>query len=938
MVLPAAAAAAAAAGLSAQEIALLVAGGAIAAKSAMGGGQKPQSNLSSLTDLLDSQTKVTGGQQRQATPAELMMTSPMKLIEGVMKSVIGPGGRVIAEDPRVSGERAKDELGEIVKGGFKPDLQPEQKSMDDFLEGISIHQPDPRAGVEEFPATAPQIPTHTEFPTEAPRIPPFMTREGTEEDPYPLRNDFDQPVDKFNYYLPEQKYETVSQSHFLTAPQGYKSKNLIRGFLNEDQKVFGTRTIDPRETGYEDYTADEMKSLSFDKEWKFAKKMFRAHPELEHFIPSIMSNQEVGLSEHLDINNFTKDRILSREEVIGKETLKLEKEKPFSASITKKPDAITRPESGFYTKTEKAIEQAPMKKMTAEQARAMVSKFGKQDDINQDFLNAWLQSNPKVTKDQLLDFVSKNKTKVQTKVRSDAKTIEKPQENILEQIALGDAPEQTGTVTVPETKYSQYQLPGGTDYEETTFQLDTRANDVLIDDYTTARNALEKYRHDIRVKYSDELMNSFTPTSIEVKLNTVMTLEEREEMDRLYEDTTIASDAVAGETFTSHAYDDPNNFGWMRTNTRTLDRDIKDIFQGDLEGESVLFVEELQKINSQVDNISKGRLEELPQIARNGFTEFGVKQMIEKAVQKGDDIVAWTTGEQQADRYDLSKHAKTIEYVGDSAIWVESQDGRWDLVQSGVSPEDLPKFVGKDIAERIMKQKQEMFPERADRPLRRVSGLDLKVGGEDLKQYYNRNLPSTAQKYIKKLDPDAKVEEFDLGDIPDKIKVHPRLVQGDLRFFLQNERTLEFIGGDSPEVYNTAEQAREAAKEISTARTYNVVLNKEVEADKIAERKRLMRGVTSSRVHNEILDELNEEYNPYEVYDNLGNLIDVFPTESQAKQDIKIRDDSGKKTGKQPGFRITPAMREKVLREGQPLSFNIPDGQLPSQRAGGAIA
>ena len=45
----------------------------------------------------------------------------------------------------------------------------------------------------------------------------------------------------------------------------------------------------------------------------------------------------------------------------------------------------------------------------------------------------------------------------------------------------------------------------------------------------------------------------------------------------------------------------------------------------------------------------------------NAWTKLGLKVALKEAVKEGADKIAWTTGEQQNGRYDLSKQVDTID-------------------------------------------------------------------------------------------------------------------------------------------------------------------------------------------------------------------------------------------------------------------------------------
>ena len=105
-----------------------------------------------------------------------------------------------------------------------------------------------------------------------------------------------------------------------------------------------------------------------------------------------------------------------------------------------------------------------------------------------------------------------------------------------------------------------------------------------------------------------------------------------------------------------------------------------------------------------------------------------LKRLIAYAVDTGHDRISWTTGEQQADRYDLSKQIKSItahrsdEPAGTFySLEAIGTNGR-PLEELGqmYRAEQLEEVLGKDLAEKIINQ-----PDAS----KTYSGLDLKVGG-----------------------------------------------------------------------------------------------------------------------------------------------------------------------------------------------------------------
>jgi hypothetical protein len=119
----------------------------------------------------------------------------------------------------------------------------------------------------------------------------------------------------------------------------------------------------------------------------------------------------------------------------------------------------------------------------------------------------------------------------------------------------------------------------------------------------------------------------------------------------------------------------------------------------------------------------------------NAWTKLGLKTALKEAVSQGADKLAWTTGEQQNDRYDLSKSVDFIEYN-------KTKDGQYNLsikIKDGneqthkLKESELEGFVGKEVAQKIINNEGY----ESDVPDTRVLlDEDLKVGGKGMKGFY----------------------------------------------------------------------------------------------------------------------------------------------------------------------------------------------------------
>lgn len=347
-----------------------------------------------------------------------------------------------------------------------------------------------------------------------------------------------------------------------------------------------------------------------------------------------------------------------------------------------------------------------------------------------------------------------------------------------------------------EPKFSQYQLPGGTDYRELLLTLPAkrilRNRGDLPEGWTIERNYNFGDREAWTVRDEKGVARWGAPGTKEEIIEKAIAADKRNE------------DVFAGNFRSSH-WSEPNVLAHVRFNTREVD------------GKKVLFLEEIQS-----DWHQKGRRsgykqpvpqltiheEELSWVARDAqglqwgevgkgtvsgrqeaeeylnryirqreaestqgvpnapfkttWHELALKRMLRYAAEHGYDALAWTTGEQQAERYDLSKQVKAInwydprydgyrETVGTREVAIEiprgsditiaiDDDGKvLTGTHSQFYGQHLSDVVGKDIADKILAA-----------PNGTLSGEGLRIGGEGMKGFYNKILPAFLNKYGKK--------------------------------------------------------------------------------------------------------------------------------------------------------------------------------------------
>jgi len=139
---------------------------------------------------------------------------------------------------------------------------------------------------------------------------------------------------------------------------------------------------------------------------------------------------------------------------------------------------------------------------------------------------------------------------------------------------------------------------------------------------------------------------------------------------------------------------------------------------------------------------------------KDTWYQLALKRALRYAADNGYDRVGLTTGKQQAERYDLSKQIGQINArpTPDGKISLEAltPDMGEQVIQTVVKADELDNIVGKEIADKIRTQIE--YPKSFDDLGKSVelSGLDLKVGGEGMKKYYDDVYPKFLEKYGKK--------------------------------------------------------------------------------------------------------------------------------------------------------------------------------------------
>lgn len=299
----------------------------------------------------------------------------------------------------------------------------------------------------------------------------------------------------------------------------------------------------------------------------------------------------------------------------------------------------------------------------------------------------------------------------------------------------------------PEPKYDEWALPGGENYRELLLKLPQRG----LNEHQ--RKSLMGYEANIR--RGDQLDPWHQKQYDELK----------------------AREAQQGQDYISHHWkDDPNVLAHIRLSDRTGPN-----------GEKILHVDEIQsdwhqagrkhgykkedvlkkddsgnwihtKPNGETVNFGPNIDEQTMRAALAGSSaavpdapfkknwhELALKHVLGLAAKGGYHGIAITPGEKQAERYDLSSHVKNIYHSanadGTFHASVLSPEGKVIWEDFRAPPEKIEETLGKDIAHKIVNGVGE-----DEGGMRRLDPEDMKMGGEGMKGFYDKIVPTFLNK------------------------------------------------------------------------------------------------------------------------------------------------------------------------------------------------
>ena len=165
----------------------------------------------------------------------------------------------------------------------------------------------------------------------------------------------------------------------------------------------------------------------------------------------------------------------------------------------------------------------------------------------------------------------------------------------------------------------------------------------------------------------------------------------------------------------------------------------------------------------------------------NSWVKLGLKMALREAAAQGADKIAWTTGEQQNARYDLSKQVDYIDVFtnNDGTYEIEAVKGNETISkEKSLKANQLEGLLGKDLTNKIIEDTKthEHIPGE-ENLLKTYRGDDLKVGGKGMKGFYDGIVPGVAKALIKEVTgKEGKITEVNIeGNTQQAIDVTPEM-------------------------------------------------------------------------------------------------------------------------------------------------------------------
>jgi antitoxin component of RelBE/YafQ-DinJ toxin-antitoxin module len=191
---------------------------------------------------------------------------------------------------------------------------------------------------------------------------------------------------------------------------------------------------------------------------------------------------------------------------------------------------------------------------------------------------------------------------------------------------------------------------------------------------------------------------------------------------------------------------------------------------------------EFNDINDRISNQPRTKTTGVPDAPyKERWHEIGIKKAVVDAINRGDERIYLPEGKDVANRYKLSKQISRVVFddnisggVGDAEMEDRGSGGTlhaYDLNGNQVigkyiyTLEELKDLIGKDAANKLLESKAERTRSGSSGVRRReLAGIDLDVGGEGMKKYYDEIYPAVLKKLAKQYGGKFGETEIEVGN------------------------------------------------------------------------------------------------------------------------------------------------------------------------------
>lgn len=480
-------------------------------------------------------------------------------------------------------------------------------------------------------------------------------------------------------------------------------------------------------------------------------------------------------------------------------------------------------ESGFYS----AVEQAALNlEKTDGTGQGLLNELMKAPDVKKDEMDAIglidaFKDKPKATKQELIDYIGQNKIELGSTVRQDyevpkvnlqrldadlGKTIKSPSEEMTDGVwdfsfkdpAIGE-----------NISYKAYRIPsyngmGGFRVPERVDLYDARGN--LVDEFATVQDA-QRYVEDDAIATAQYEYGPTRPKFRDYALDdgknyqeTLLTLPSSAK-PMSYADWiksgrqgewSSTGVQMSRPDYTSGHWEQPNVMAHVRTqdfvdadgkNMRVIEEVQSDWHQAGREkgyrgkpsqkaiDAGIAQAKAMGYSDDQISSMTPDRLSGLTAEGSQAVPDAPMKETwyqtalrkaVKDAIDAGQDRVGITTGARQAERYNLRKQVDGVFYTknDDDTFNVSvAKNDKEVWADTSIKPEKLSDVIGKELTKKIVDGSG-----ANENGVKALRGLDLEIGGEGMKKYYDDVYPKYLEKFAKKYGATVKEVNVKVGD------------------------------------------------------------------------------------------------------------------------------------------------------------------------------